>query len=65
MTTKAFMGYTVTGNHLMGYAVVDSHGAIEYDLLETHAEAEEICEALNLGIGPDWDVLEKYFIEGE
>lgn len=52
--------YSVEGNHVTGYAVV-LHGGVEYDHLESKTEAEEICEALNLGVGPEWDKLQEYF----
>lgn len=51
--------YKVKGNHLAGYAVLSESGGIEYDLLESRTEAEEICEVLNDGIGPEWDAVEK------
>jgi len=53
------MPYKVEGNHVRGYAVVHESGGIEYDLLESRAEADEICEVLNEGVGPEWDAVEK------
>lgn len=46
--------YKVVGSKKKGFGVVTQDGAIEYDLLETRGEAEEICDILNAGIGPDW-----------
>lgn len=40
-----------------GFGVVTQSGAIVYDLLETRREAEEICDVLNSGIGPEWDAV--------
>lgn len=55
--------YHVEGNHVVGYAVVEEHGGVEYDHLDTRSQAEEICEALNAGVGPEWDAVERYFRE--
>lgn len=50
--------YHVEGNHITGYCILLPNGGIEYDLLETRQEADEICEVLNQGIGPEWDEVE-------
>ena len=49
--------YHVEGNHVAKYAIVLENGAVEYDLLDTRTEADEICEVLNCGIGPEWDAV--------
>ena len=49
--------YHVEGNHVTGYAILTENGGIEYDLLESRTEADEICEVLNSGIGPEWDAV--------
>lgn len=49
--------YSVEGNTKRGFAVVDHHGAIEYDLLESRKEATQIKNVLNSGIGPEWDAV--------
>ena len=35
-----------------------ANGVIEYDNLESRAEAIAICKVLNRGIGPEWDKVE-------
>lgn len=50
--------YYVDGNHVTGYGVFLVGGGIEYDLIDTKQEADEICEVLNRGIGPEWDAVE-------
>lgn len=57
--------YHVEGNHITGHCVLTENNGIVYDLLETRQEADEICAVLNLGIGPDWDAVEKYLKSGE
>lgn len=56
--------YYVEGNHLTGYFILMQGGGIEYDLLETKQEADEICEVLNRGIGPEWDEVEAALLAG-
>jgi hypothetical protein len=51
--------YRVTGKEKTGFAVVDGHGAIVYDLLDSKEEAIEICAILNDGIGPEWGAVEE------
>lgn len=51
--------YKVVGAKTRGYAVVYVvGGGIEYDLIDRKEDAEEICEILNRGIGPEWDLVE-------
>jgi hypothetical protein len=52
--------YKIVGNKKIGYAVVMQNGVIEYDLLESRTEAKEIRDALNAGIGPEWDAVSDY-----
>lgn len=55
---EANMKYEVVGAKSRGYAVVMKNGVIEYDLIEKKEDAEEICDILNRGIGPEWDAVE-------
>lgn len=41
------------------WAVAEKRGGIVYDLLETKGEAKRICDVLNMGIGPEWESVEK------
>lgn len=51
--------YKLEGNQKTGFAVVTREGgAIEYDLIDSRAEATAICSILNQGIGPEWDKVE-------
>lgn len=52
------MAYRVVGGSVRGFAVIAATGAIEYDLLERRVDANDICEILNRGIGPEWDAVE-------
>lgn len=48
----------MVGNKREGFAVLDKHGAIEYDLLKDRLYAKKLCAVLNKGIGPEWDKVQ-------
>jgi len=50
--------YKVTG--IGPFAVKTIEGAIEYDLIDSLWEADDICRILNQGIGPEWDKVEPH-----
>lgn len=52
------MTYRIVG-HGDDLAIVDTLGGVEYDNLTQH-EAPEILEALNEGVGPEWEAVEAY-----
>lgn len=49
--------YRVTGSAKTGFAVVTAQGAIEYDLILSRKEAEQIRDILNDGVGPEWEAV--------